>query len=34
MSGFANFIPLFIFGLLVYFFFRWVARDIQDPKSK
>lgn len=34
MSGFANLIPLFIFGLLVYFFFRWVSRDIQNPKSK
>lgn len=34
MSGFANLIPLFIFGLLVYAFFRWVARDIQNPKSK
>ena len=34
MSGFANLIPLFIFGLLVYAFFRWVARDIQNPKGK
>ncbi|MDH0114840.1 DUF2149 domain-containing protein [Rhizobium pusense] len=34
MSGFANLIPLFIFGFLVYFFFRWVARDILNPKRK
>ncbi len=34
MSGFANLIPLFIFALFIYFFFRWVAHDIQGPKHK
>jgi hypothetical protein len=34
MSGFANLIPLFIFGLVVYAFFRWVARDTQNPRRK
>ncbi len=34
MFGFANLIPLFIFAFLVYVFFRWVARDIQNPKGK
>ncbi|EHJ97612.1 hypothetical protein AT5A_14152 [Agrobacterium tumefaciens 5A] len=34
MSGFANLIPLFIFGLFVYAFFRWVARDTQNPRRK
>ena len=34
MSGFANLIPLFICALLLYVFFRWVAKDIQTPKKK